>query len=126
MEDVVPLKVLIIGSDADNVTRRIIDAKDRVRQRHDLQPRPPRTAAPAPPCLRTMETPQRPSRAPRDRTDTQGMKATASMLLVATPNLSAPGDFYEALIQIHRDLSTEECHALNACSTLLLANCIGS
>jgi len=46
--------------------------------------------------------------------------------LVTTPNLDAPDDFYEALIDAHRDLSTEQSHALNARLVLLLANHVGS
>jgi hypothetical protein len=46
--------------------------------------------------------------------------------LVTTPNLSAPDDFYEALIEAHQGLTTEESHALNARLVLLLANHIGS
>lgn len=34
-------------------------------------------------------------------------------------------DFYEALIDAHRDLSTPQSHALNARLVLLLANHIG-
>lgn len=45
--------------------------------------------------------------------------------LVTTPNLDAPDDFYEALIDTHRDLSAEQSHALNARLVLLLANHIG-
>ena len=40
--------------------------------------------------------------------------------------LAAPDDFYEALIDAHQGLSTEESHALNARLVLLLANQIGS
>lgn len=47
------------------------------------------------------------------------------MPLVTTPNLSAPDDFYEALIDAHRDLSTEESHALNARLVLVLVNHVG-
>jgi hypothetical protein len=47
------------------------------------------------------------------------------MELITTPNLSAPDDFYEALIDTHRDLSAEQSHALNARLVLLLANHIG-
>jgi len=47
------------------------------------------------------------------------------MPLVTTPNLAAPDDFYEALISAHRDLSTEESHALNARLILILANQVG-
>ena len=46
--------------------------------------------------------------------------------LVTDPNIAAPDDFYEALIDIHRDLSEAESHALNARLVLLLANHIGS
>ena len=48
------------------------------------------------------------------------------MHLVTTPNLSAPDDFYEALIDAHRDLSGADSHALNARLVLLLANHIGA
>lgn len=48
------------------------------------------------------------------------------MQLVTTPNLSAPDDFYEALIDAHRDLSAEQSHALNARLVLLLANHVGA
>jgi len=48
------------------------------------------------------------------------------MKLITDPNLSAPDDFYEALIEAHRDLSPEESHALNARLVLLLANHIGA
>jgi hypothetical protein len=48
------------------------------------------------------------------------------MTLITTPHLDAPDDFYEALIDTHRDLSAEESHALNARLILLLANHIGS
>ncbi len=48
------------------------------------------------------------------------------MPLITTANLSAPDDFYEALINVHQDLSAEESHALNARLVLLLANHIGT
>ena len=47
------------------------------------------------------------------------------MELITTPQLSAPDDFYEALIDAHRDLSAEQSQALNARLVLLLANHIG-
>ena len=47
------------------------------------------------------------------------------MELITTPNLSAPDDFYEAMIDTHRDLSNEQSQALNARLVLLLANHIG-
>lgn len=48
------------------------------------------------------------------------------MPLITSPNLSAPDDFYEALINAHQDLSLEESQALNARLVLLLANHIGN
>lgn len=48
------------------------------------------------------------------------------MPLVTEPNLESPDDFYEALIDTHRDLSSEQSHALNARLVLLLANHIGA
>lgn len=58
------------------------------------------------------------------------------MALQTQPNLSEPGqryfrdftpgdDFYEALIEIHRDLSDEQSQLLNAKLILLLANQVG-
>ena len=47
------------------------------------------------------------------------------MNLVIKPNLESPDDFYEALIDTHRDLSNADSHALNARLVLLLANHIG-
>jgi hypothetical protein len=52
------------------------------------------------------------------------LKETA--MLVTEPHLEAPDDFYEALIDTHRDLSAADSHALNARLVLLLANHIGS
>ncbi|MEW5888245.1 MAG: DUF2783 domain-containing protein [Pseudomonadota bacterium] len=40
-------------------------------------------------------------------------------------NLTAPDDFYEALIDMHRDLSDEQSQLANAKLILLLANHIG-
>jgi hypothetical protein len=48
------------------------------------------------------------------------------MKLITDPHLSAPDDFYEALIDAHRDLSPAQSHALNARLVLLLANHIGA
>ena len=48
------------------------------------------------------------------------------MDLITAPHLESPDDFYEALIDAHRDLSGEASHALNARLVLLLANHIGS
>lgn len=41
------------------------------------------------------------------------------------PNIERPDDFYEALIELHRDLSEEESRKVNARLILLLANHIG-
>ena len=48
------------------------------------------------------------------------------MDLITTPHLDAPDDFYEALIEAHRDLDSAASHALNARLVLLLANHIGA
>ena len=48
------------------------------------------------------------------------------MDLITAPHLDAPDDFYEALIDAHRDLETADSHALNARLVLLLANHIGA
>jgi hypothetical protein len=50
------------------------------------------------------------------------------MGLITTPHFEgadSADDFYEALIDTHRDLSAEQSHALNARLVLLLANHIG-
>lgn len=47
------------------------------------------------------------------------------MSLITAPHFDAPDDFYEALIDTHRDLSADASHALNARLVLLLANHIG-
>ncbi|WAI85029.1 MULTISPECIES: DUF2783 domain-containing protein [Achromobacter] len=46
-------------------------------------------------------------------------------MLITDTNLSAPDDFYEALIETHRDLTNEQSHELNAALILLLANHLG-
>lgn len=46
-------------------------------------------------------------------------------MLITDPHLEAPDDFYEALIDAHRDLDTARSHELNAKLVLLLANHIG-
>ena len=48
------------------------------------------------------------------------------MSLNTAPNLEAPDDFYEALIEAHRDLDNAASQALNARLVLLLANHIGA
>ena len=47
------------------------------------------------------------------------------MLLSTHLNLQACDDFYEALIETHRDLSDEQSAMVNAKLILLLANHIG-
>ncbi len=54
------------------------------------------------------------------------MTLRAPTPLVTTANLASPDDFYEALIEAHQGLSTEESHAFNARLILVLANHIGS
>jgi hypothetical protein len=46
-------------------------------------------------------------------------------MLITDPNLESPDDFYEALIDAHRELDTAQSHALNAKLVLLLANHVG-
>jgi hypothetical protein len=46
-------------------------------------------------------------------------------MLNTEPNLVAPDDFYEELIDLHRDLSDEQSALVNAKLILLLANHIG-
>ncbi len=41
------------------------------------------------------------------------------------PNLTDPDEFYEALIDAHRDLTLKQSHLMNAKLVLLLANHIG-
>lgn len=48
-----------------------------------------------------------------------------SISLQTRPNLTRADDFYEALIDAHRDLSDDESAALNARLILVLANHIG-
>lgn len=46
-------------------------------------------------------------------------------MLNTETNLAAPDDFYEALIEAHRDLSNEQSQELNAALILVLANHLG-
>jgi Protein of unknown function (DUF2783) len=46
-------------------------------------------------------------------------------MLNIEPNIAYPDDFYEALINTHRDLSPEQSSLVNAKLILLLANHIG-
>lgn len=47
------------------------------------------------------------------------------MPLMTEPNLARPDDFYEALIDMHRDLDDAQSQSANAQLILLLANHIG-
>ena len=47
------------------------------------------------------------------------------MSLITEPHIDSPDEFYEALIDAHRDLSIEQSHELNAKIVLLLANHVG-
>ena len=47
------------------------------------------------------------------------------MTLNTEPNLARPDDFYEALIDMHRDLDDAQSQSANAQLILLLANHIG-
>lgn len=47
------------------------------------------------------------------------------MKLTTSPNLASPDDFYEALIDLHRDLDDDQSAAVNAKLILLLANHVG-
>jgi len=46
-------------------------------------------------------------------------------MLNIEPNIAAPDEFYEALIETHRDLAPEQSELVNAKLILLLANHIG-
>ncbi|MDM0116092.1 DUF2783 domain-containing protein [Variovorax sp. J22R133] len=47
------------------------------------------------------------------------------MPLVTELNFNAADDFYEALIDTHKDLTIDQSHELNAKLVLILANQIG-
>lgn len=46
-------------------------------------------------------------------------------LLNTQPNIQAPDDFYQELVDMHRDLSKEQSALVNAKLILLLANHVG-
>ena len=46
-------------------------------------------------------------------------------MLNTEPNIAAPDDFYQELIELHRDLSDEQSALVNAKLILLLANQVG-
>ena len=47
------------------------------------------------------------------------------MTLNREPNIAAPDDFYQDLIDLHRDLTGEQSALVNAKLILLLANRVG-
>jgi Protein of unknown function (DUF2783) len=51
--------------------------------------------------------------------------ATDQSVINTDPNIESPDDFYELLIDTHRDLSLEQSQLVNAKLILLLANHIG-
>jgi len=51
--------------------------------------------------------------------------AAALSTLITAPNMANPDDFYEALIDMHRDIDEAQSQAVNARLILLLANHIG-
>jgi Protein of unknown function (DUF2783) len=48
-----------------------------------------------------------------------------SALLNTQPNIQEPDDFYQELVDMHRDLSKEQSALVNAKLILLLANHVG-
>ena len=70
-----------------------------------------------------------PCRGPRSQRNRRAAAAagtrTKTARLNLQPNFAAPDDFYEALIEAHRDLNPERSQMLNAKLLLLLANHIG-
>jgi hypothetical protein len=51
--------------------------------------------------------------------------ASEQSVINTDPNIASPDDFYETLIETHRDLTAEQSQLLNAKLILLLANHIG-
>lgn len=47
------------------------------------------------------------------------------MKFITEPNIATPDDFYQALIDMHRDLSAEQSQLANAKLILILANHVG-
>jgi hypothetical protein len=47
------------------------------------------------------------------------------MTLNSQPNIPAPDDFYQELVDLHRDLSDEQSALINSKLILLLANQVG-
>ncbi len=47
-------------------------------------------------------------------------------MLITSPNMAEPDEFYEALVNAHRGLTEAESHRVNAKLVLLLANHVGN
>jgi uncharacterized protein DUF2783 len=50
---------------------------------------------------------------------------TATIMLNTEPNIASPDDFYQELIDLHRELTDAQSALVNAKLILLLANHIG-
>jgi 3-(3-hydroxy-phenyl)propionate hydroxylase len=124
-EGVVPLKVLAVGDQGD-----LRDVDGLLAERYDLQPgttvllRPDQHV-----CARWRHA------------DPAVVRAALLRVLMPSPtarphpgpppkgegaNPALNDDFYESLVETHKDLSLEESQALNARLVLLLANQVGS
>jgi Protein of unknown function (DUF2783) len=53
------------------------------------------------------------------------MASQHDTIINTDPNITQPDDFYETLINTHRDLTLEQSHLVNAKLILLLSNHIG-
>jgi hypothetical protein len=64
--------------------------------------------------------------APREWSGVEALNTLNTLItLITAPNMANPDDFYEALIDMHRDLDEAQSQAVNARLILLLANHIG-
>jgi hypothetical protein len=64
--------------------------------------------------------------APREWSGVEALNISNTLnTLITVPNMANPDDFYEALIDMHRDLDEAQSQAVNARLILLLANHIG-
>jgi hypothetical protein len=64
--------------------------------------------------------------APREWSGVEALNTSNTLnTLITAPNMANPDDFYEALIDMHRDLDETQSQAVNARLILLLANHIG-
>ena len=61
----------------------------------------------------------------REENVAQRQESTPMNTLNTHNNFASPDDFYEDLIEAHRDLDAAQSHELNAALVLLLANHIG-